>query len=237
MNIAFYNASLGAAQQQTKLDVVSNNIANLNTEGYRAQNPTFVDLLYSNIHDTAEAQTDLTVGAGARVEKTDIDFHQSVPVESSGQFDFAIKGDGFFAVYDTATEEIKYTRKGNFGMSEYGTNIFYLTTDTGEFVLDSNGQAIRVTGEQDEKVDIGVYDFINYQGMLAVGDEYYVPVAKNGQPFLNQDAEVMRGYIERSNASFESEIVKVIEAQRAYQAQLRMITTADQIEQTINNLR
>ena len=103
--------------------------------------------------------------------------------------------------------------------------------------MDSNGQAIRVTGEQDEKVDVGVYDFINYQGMLAVGDEYYVPVAKNGQPFLNEDATVMKGYIEKSNASFENEIVKVIEAQRAYQAQLRMITTADQIEQTINNLR
>ncbi len=237
MNIAFYNASLGAAQQQKKLDVISNNIANVNTDGFKEQEATFVDLLYSNIHNSPDEQTDLTVGAGARVEKTDIDFSQSTPVETDGQYDFAIGGEGFFAVYDTETQEIKYTRKGNFSMSEYGTNIFYLVTDTGDFVLDPNGQAIRVTGALDETIDIGVYDFTSYQGMLAVGDEYYIPVAKNGQPYLNTEAVVMQGYLEKSNVFLGDQFTKVIEAQRAYQAELRMITTADQIEQTINSLR
>jgi len=235
MNIAFYNSAVGAMQQQKKMDVVSNNIANVNTEGYKSQTATFVDMMYSKIHDPGE--DDLTVGAGARVEKTDIDFSQSAPVSTGDTYDFAIKGTGFFAVYNMETQEVSYTRKGLFQMSEYGENTFYLTTASGEFVMSPQGQAIRVTGQEAEEVEIGVYDFQNYQGMLAIGDELYQPVEKNGQPFLNEDAEVMQGYIENSNASLADEMVKVIAAQRAYQANLRMITTSDQVEQTINSLR
>jgi flagellar basal-body rod protein FlgG len=237
MNLAFYNGAVGASQQQKKLDVVSNNIANVNTEGYKSQSATFVDMLYSNIHDTADNQTDLTVGSGARVEKTDIDFSAGALDETGNDLDFAIEGDGFFAVYDLGTEEISYTRKGSFKMSEYGKNTFYLTTETGAFVLNSEGQAIQVTGEEGEELDIGVYDFENYQGMLSTGDTYYTPVAKNGQPTLNTEAKVMQGYIEKSNSSLADEMVKVIEAQRVYQANLRMVSTADEIEQTINSLR
>ncbi|MGN1350236.1 MAG: flagellar hook-basal body protein [Anaerovoracaceae bacterium] len=235
MNIAFYNASVGAVQQQKKLDVTANNIANINTEGYKNQTATFVDMMYGKIHDPQEE--DLTVGAGARVEKTDISFDQG-PLDSTGNtYDFAIKGTGFFAVYNMETQEISYTRKGIFQMSEYGSDIFYLTTDTGEFVLSPQGQAVRVTGEQGEEVSLGVYDFNSYQGMLAVGDELYQPVEKNGQPFLNTEAQVLQGYVEKSNASLADEMVRVIAAQRAYQANLRMVTTSDQIEQTVNSLR
>ena len=152
-------------------------------------------------------------------------------------YDFAIKGTGFFAVYNMETEEISYTRKGTFQMSEYGSNTFYLTTDSGEFVLDSKGRAVQVTGSSDDEVELGVYDFQNYQGMLAVGDELYQPVDKNGTPYLNTESEVMQGFVEKSNTSLADEMVRVIAAQRAYQANLRMVTTSDQIEQTVNSLR
>ena len=235
MNIAFYNSSVGAVQQQKKLDVVANNIANVNTEGYKNQTATFVDMMYGKIHDTSAE--DLTVGSGARVEKTDIDFQQGAMDNTGNTYDFAIKGTGFFAVYNMETEEISYTRKGTFQMSEYGSNTFYLTTDSGEFVLDSKGRAVQVTGSSDDEVELGVYDFQNYQGMLAVGDELYQPVDKNGTPYLNTESEVMQGFVEKSNTSLADEMVRVIAAQRAYQANLRMVTTSDQIEQTVNSLR
>ena len=116
MNIAFYNAVVGAQQQQKRLDVISNNISNINTDGYRNQKATFTDMLYSNIHDRPENITDLTVGSSARVEKTDIDFSQGLTTETGCKYDFDIKGSGFFAVYNYEQKNIYYTRKGNFSL-------------------------------------------------------------------------------------------------------------------------
>ncbi len=238
MDISFYNAVVGSGQQQKRLDIIANNIANVNTDGYKYQRGKFVDMLYNNIHNARDEQLDEERAASARIEKTDIDFLQGSVMASEGKYDFAIKGTGFFAVYDNENQEIKYTRKGDFRLAEFGDNTFYLTTVGGEFVMDSNGQAITVDPDDDDQVlEPGIYDFINYQGMLAEGDVYYVPVDKNGRPYLNGDAKLCRGYLEKSNTNLADEFPEMIEAQRAYQAQLRMITTSDQLEQTINSLR
>lgn len=239
MNIAFYNAVCGAQQQQKRLDVISNNISNLNTDGYRNQKATFTDMLYSNIHDRPGNITDLTVGSSARMEKTDIDFSQGLTSATDWKYDFAIKGSGFFAVYNYDSQEIYYTRKGNFSLGEFGDeNTFYLQTDNGEFVLDEKGQAIQVDPlDETREIKPGIYDFINYQGMLSFGDELYQPSEKNGQPYVNNDSEMLNGYLEKANTNFANEMTEVIKAQRSYQAELRMITTADQIIQTVNNLR
>jgi flagellar basal-body rod protein FlgG len=239
MNIAFYNSAVGAMQQQKNLDITSNNIANVNTEGYRGQSGAFVDMMYSKIHDPNEE--DLTVGSGARIDHTKLnyawDFSQGGVESTDNPYDFAINGTGFFAVYNLETQEVSYTRKGMFQLSEYGSNMFYLTTDSGEFVLGPTGQAISVDSEGNVSTMPGVYDFDSYDGFQLCGDVLFQPSEKDGQPFLNEDAEVMQGYVEKSNTSLANEMTKVIEAQRAYQANLRMITTADQIEQTVNSLR
>lgn len=239
MNIAFYNAVVGAQQQQKRLDVISNNISNINTDGYRNQKATFTDMLYSNIHDRPDNITDLTVGSSARVEKTDIDFSQGLTTETGWKYDFAIKGSGFFAVYNYEQKKIYYTRKGNFSLGEFGDEgTFYLQTDNGEFVLDAQGQAIQVNpSDEEQKIAPGIYDFINYQGILSFGDELYQPSEKNGQPYISTEAELLSGSLEKSNSNLANEMTEVIKAQRSYQAELRMITTADQIIQTVNNLR
>ncbi len=239
MEISFYNATIGAQQQQKRLDVISNNISNINTNGFKSQKAKFVDMLYSNIHAAADEQTDLTVGASARVDKTDVDFRPGLTAASEGQYDFAIKGDGFFAVYDFENREIYYTRDGDFYLGDFGdNNTFYLMTQHGEFVLDANGEAIQVdTNNPDQDYNIGVYDFNNYQGMLTVGNNLFSPVEKNGNPFLNEKAEVLKGYLEKTNGNLADEMADVILAQRSYQAQLRMISTSDEIEQNINSLR
>lgn len=239
MEISFYNATVGAQQQQKRLDVISNNISNINTNGFKSQKSKFVDMLYSNIHAAPDEETDLTVGSSARIDKTDVDFRQGMTAASEGQFDFAIKGDGFFAVYDFDKKEIFYTRDGDFYLGDFGdNNTFYLLTQHGEFVLDANGEAIQVdTDNPDQDFNIGVYDFNNYQGMLTVGNNLFSPVAKNGNPFLNEKAEVLKGYLEKTNGNLADEMTDVILAQRTYQAQLRMISTSDEIEQSINNLR
>lgn len=239
MNLAFYNAVVGAQQQQKRFDIISNNISNINTDGYRNQKATFTDMLYSNIHDRPKNVTDLTVGSSARVEKTDVDFSQGLTSETGWKYDFAIKGSGFFAVYNYEQKKISYTRKGNFSLSKFGDeNTFYLQTDNGEFVLDAEGQSIQVDpSNENQKLAPGIYDFINYQGMTGIGDELYQPSKKNGQPYVNEEAELLSGYLEKSNSSFANEMTEVIKAQRSYQAELRMISTADQIIQTVNSLR
>ncbi len=148
MDISFYTAGVGAKAHQSKLDVIGNNIANVNTTAYKAQNAGFVDLLYSNIRDTAGTNTSLKVGSGTRVEKTDINFEGSGVQATDNPTDYAIIGSGFFAVQDPATNEVYYTRDGSFQHSLRNDGEFYLTTANGELVLDKNFEQIK-TGKED----------------------------------------------------------------------------------------
>ena len=91
--------------------------------------------------------------------------------------------------------------------------------------------------DEELKIVPGIYAFINYQGILSFGDELYQPSEKNGQPYISTEAELLSGSLEKSNSNLANEMTEVIKAQRSYQAELRMITTADQIIQTVNNLR
>jgi flagellar basal-body rod protein FlgG len=238
MNLSFYTAAVGAKAQQTRMDIIGNNIANINTDGYKTQNAGFVDLLYEKYYKAATE--DPETGSGARVEKTDILHTQGGMMETGGTYDFCIVGEGFFAVYDNATGEVFYTRNGNFSLSNYSNenNAFYLANEQGYVLIDSNRGLILVDPlDESMQINPGVFDFNSKEGMLLVGNSLFQPAERNGQPLLNEEAQVIRGRIELSNVDLAQEMSRVIEAQRAYSLTLKMVQTSDEVETTIINLR
>ncbi len=242
MDISFYTAGTGAKAQQTKLDVVANNLANVNTYGYKAQREKFVDLLYSNVREPETTDTQLRVGAGTRIETTDIDQRPGGFSATDAYTDYAINGKGFFAVKNPGTQEIFYTRDGSFQQSLFPDGKFYLVTAKGDLVMDKNFESIELSPKGTEAPEFvkngpAVFDFAIKDGMIRNGDNLFSPVPKNGEPIYRADISLAKGYVEASNVDTGNEFVRMIEAQRAYTMALKMVQTSNEIEQTIESLR
>lgn len=235
MDTSFYTAVRGAMTQQSHMDVLSNNIANINTTGYKTKNGMFQHLMYYNLHAGEDADVKRQAGTGAVLQRTDIDFTESPVMKTSGAWDFAIDGTGFFALRDPQNNEISYTRAGDFKICQRQDG-FYLTDTQGRFVLDASGNVIRYNSGK-LSADPAVYDFRSTVGMLGVGDNRYVPTEKNGRAFLAESTKLVKGVLETSNVDLASELAKVIESSRAYAYILKMVQTSDEVEQTINSLR
>ena len=258
MNISFYTASVGAQQQQDRLDVHANNIANVNNYGFRAKIPSFSQLMTGPV---VGIEDDLARGVGSRLEDAQTDFRNAGITGTERSLDYAIEGNGFFALLDPTTGEISYTRDGSFTLSEFldneevtreaedGTLLtaqepvthWYLSDGLGRFVLGTNGARIEVEAQYAEsarvpELPVGVFDFQNHDGMRSMGDNRIIPIDKNGQVGIGTGKPV-QGYLELSNADLANEMAKVIESQRSFQYMLRMVTTSDEIETTVNNLR
>lgn len=240
MNLGFYSAAASAYYQQQRLNVIGNNTANIGSVGYKSAQPSFSELLSTHV-DGADGGR-LARGAGARMEKADTDFSQGGIFETYGQFDYAIQGDGFFALRNIETGEISYTRAGNFQMAERNGQ-YYLTDTTGKhFVLGQNQQPIVAARNEAGVVDlkgklpVGIFTFPNKNGMQHLGDGRFTPIDKNGQ-VQPGTGELMQGWLEASNTDLVSQISKVIEAQRAFSYALTMVRTQDEVESTINGLR
>ena len=165
--------------------------------------------------------------------------------------DYMIEGDGFFGLVDLATGQVSYTRNGAFVMcsrevptGETDANgqpvtelRYYLGDNEGRFVLSNVGGMIEVDKDSvKELLPVGVFDFINYDGMQQVDDTRYLPVDKNGN-LVYGTGKLIQGKIEGSNADLAEEYTKLIESQRAYGLALKMVQTSDEIEATINGLR
>ena len=238
MYTSFYTAARGAMEEQEKLNVVGHNLANANNYGYKAKTTVFTDLMYYNLNNYTGEDTRYKAGAGINVEKTNTDFSPKGLITTEDKFDYAINGKGFFMLRSPITNEITYSRNGHFSMSKRG-NEFYLVNDNGNFVLDENRNPIRVldgnTGELSGQ--IGVYGFNILDGMQSTGNNEFVPVLKNGEPFLMRDAKLIDHALEMSGVDVADDFTRMIEAQRAYSYALKMVQTSDEIVNTINTLR
>ncbi len=243
MNMSFYTAAVGASQQQKRMNVLANNIANVNTYGFKAEKPSFAALMYGNVTGIDEAQ--LSRGTGTQMISANTDFSAMGPLADTGRsLDYAIIGRGFFALMDPASGEISYTRDGSFTMSGFQrpneegtlTQVFRLSDGDGRFVLDEAGAPIEVADPK-ERQPVAVYDFANTDGMKPIGANRYLPVEKNGVPFLAEHPVVVQGSLESSNTDLANEMTRVIEAQRSYSYALRMVQTSDEVTTTINGLR
>ncbi len=239
MNVSFYTAAVGAMEQQERLDVHGNNIANINTYGYRAGKPSFTQLLYSVV-DGIDGE-ELPCGTGSRLDAADTDFRGGGLHESGLEHDYAIEGRGFFRLYDPVIQEYSYTRDGSFTAANFGDN-WYLSDGNGRQVMDPSGvNPIQVADPSvvnppGNALNIGVFDFVNYNGMRYAGDGRFLYVDKNGV-MVPGTGQLLQGFLERSNADFANEITKVIETQRTFSYMLKMIITSDEIESTVNSLR
>lgn len=250
MYTSFYNAAIGASELQQKMNFTSNNLANINTVGYKYQDATFAELLkYKQANGTE--QDDVYTGTGSRIEKVDIIFTQGGYNRTEMPWDYCIEGKGFFALQDIGTGEITYTRDGSFIMSQGDDGNFYLAASGGKRVLNQNLEPILVptdvalaavvedANNQENPISeqIGVFSFDMQHGLERLGDNEYAPVVKTGEPVLNQEAVVFNGMLEMSNVDTAREFTQVIETQRAYQYALKMLQTSDEVTETINGLR
>lgn len=257
MNQSFYIGALGALSNQSKLNVVSSNIANVNTSGFKPQYSVFSDLIYSQTRST-EGGDGAKTGSGVRMDYTKTDMTDMPYRETGLEYDHAIAGEGFFMLKDPATGDITYSRDGRFQLSQLGDK-FYLVNTSGKRVLNMDqeeisydvkpavypGQEDEIEEEEEEELEegahdpkaIGIYTFIRRDGIESVGNNEFAVTEKNGAPILLEQAKVIKGAMEVSGTDFAKEMTKMMEAQRAYSYSLRMVQTSEEVEATINTLR
>lgn len=253
-----YTAWTGMVNEQKRLDVISNNMANADTTGYKKQGVTsqsFDDELAIRIHDNN--QYNMTrkrigdVNLGVKIGETYHDFSQGSLRETGNTFDLALSGDGFFTIQTTNKQGVtstKYTRDGSFTVTTDG----YLVTKDGDFVLDANGNRIQIPGAQTAQnvvfdaqgnimVDgqqiatLGIASFADPQALLLYGENMYDATPAAGlQP---GNAVVHQGYLEMSNTNVIEEMVDMITITRAYEAGQRMIQTVDStLDKAVNEI-
>lgn len=251
MNIAFYSARTGMIAQQAGMDVIANNIANVNTVGYKPLRPSFADCIYTEQRAT---EPEWDTGHGQFLNKTDFMWEQGGFYNSDQPLDYALGGDGFFMVRDY--NGIDYlTRDGSFQITNVGDH-WELVNGNGDFVIDYEGNHITVpfvTKIDDEGVEhvttdidydaltdmIGVYNVENNWGLDQDRNNHFIATLRSGMPTPDLDGETRKieYYLENSNVDFATEIVHVIESQRSYQMNARIVQTADEMQQIANNLR
>ena len=257
MNMSFYNAAVGAYQQQLRMNVQAQNIANVNTQGYRAERAAFGELMNRNVDGIDNSR--LPKGTGARMIHAPIDFSSRGFTDTGRNFDFAINGDGFFALFDPDTQEISFTRDGSFTMTQFWippaedaapevdengeeiepqpTAVWRLSDNEGRCVLDPEGNFIVVDPDnQKAPLELGVFDYAIHYGMQHADSSRLLATDLNGQLYLGT-GEVKQGLLEMSNTDLTQEFIKVIESQRAFSYALKMVITSDEIESTFNSLR
>ncbi len=253
-----YAAWTGMVNEQKRLDVISNNMANSNTIGYKKQNVTsqsFDDELTVRINDNNRDTTSKYpigyMNLGVRIGETYHDFSQGSLRETGNTYDLALGGDGFFTIQTTNKQgetTIKYTRDGSFTVNTEG----YLVTKDGDYVLDTNGERIQIPGAQTAKtvvfdqsgnvfVDdqqvatLGIAAFENPQALLLYGENLYDATDAAGlQP---STATVHQGYLEMSNTNVIEEMVDMITITRAYEAGQKMVQTVDTtLQKAVNEI-
>lgn len=246
MIISFYTGVSGMVSFQKGMDVLAHNMANVNTTGYKTSKAAFADLLYSRM-DTNGQQEHL-VGHGVKVLGTDLIFEQGKPMSTGNVLDFALIGDGFFAV-DRGGENPEYTRNGAFTISVEG-NKGFLATQDGGYVLDAKGKRIELDKKEgSERFEfenisqkLGIYTFPNPYGLQPANGGSFLETVISGEAkaFSGNGEEpytLIQFALESSSVDLSQQMADVITTQRAFQFNAKIVQTADQIEEIVNSLR
>ena len=242
MKTAFHAGASGLMAYQQMLDTIGNNIANVNTVGYKHQTTNFEDLLY--VHMNTKSAPELLKGVGTKAAYTQLHSDQGAFVTTGGKLDFAIMGDGYFQVDNEGRRE--FTRNGAFAIGLRSRRA-YLTTADGAYVLDARGRRIELkeidgTGTYDFdalKEEIGIFRFTNPHALSPVSSTRYLESEESGKAARDTKGvcELGQGFLEQSTTNLADAMTEMIRAQRAYQVSARVVTTADQIEEIVNTLR
>lgn len=239
-----YTAYTGMVNQQNRMDVLTNNLANSATVGFKKEGATsqsFDSVLAYKIKDTSEAVYAKRIGRmspGVKIGENYTDYGQGAFNATENTYDLALSGDGFFACEYTNKEgetSTKYTRDGSFTLNVNGE----LVTKDGDFVLDAGGNHIRLDQQQDTSIDqsgaiiqngqtvaqLQIADFADYNYLEHFGENYYQPV--EGARLQASEAKVFSGYLEQSNVAVVSEMVELISVSRDYESSQKVIQTMD----------
>jgi flagellar basal-body rod protein FlgG len=259
MTQSLWISKTGLDAQQTRMAVISNNLANVSTTGFKKDRAVFEDLMYQTVRQPGaqssqdtQLPTGLMLGTGVRVVATEKQYTQGNIVQTGNSLDVAIEGRGFFQVLMPDGTQA-YTREGAFQVSQDGQ----LVTSSGYQVqpgitIPENAQSITIS--QDGIVSVMVAgdsapqeagalelaDFINPAGLQPIGRNLLIETPASGAPQpgtpgLNGIGSVVQGALESSNVNAVEELVNMIETQRAYEINSKAISTADQMLQYVNN--
>ena len=250
MNISFFNGVSGMIAYQEEMNRISHNIANANTNGYKPLQSSFSELLYT--HMAVNSPEEPWVGHGVKITEPLLDYTQGAPLQTGITLDFALNGDGFFAV-ERPNGNVEYTRNGAFNISIEGSKAYLVMVGDGSHVLDSRGRHIELTRESKNdpydlsalKDQIGIYDFSNPYALEPTGGTCYKETDASGEAETirigrnrnGRSYQLLSGALEQSAVNLADEMVDVITAQKAFQFNAKMVQTADELEQIINNLR
>ena len=256
-----YTAATGMNSMQHQIDVTSNNIANVNTTGFKQDRAEFQDLMYETLNYTAGRTSQTTinptgidVGLGVRVSGIQKNFKEGDLKLTSNPLDLAIEGKGFFQI-TLPSGEIAYTRNGEFKLNSEGTIVngngyalspeIVVPDDVADVSIAQDGTVTATnatTGESQELGNITIVDFINSAGLIPIGNTMFMQSdasgdAIEGTPDEEQFGSIQQGMVELSNVALVSEMVDLITAQRAYEANSKAITTADTMLGVVNSLK
>ena len=259
MNSALWAAKTGLDAQQTRMAVVSNNLANVNTTGFKRTRPVFEDLLYQNVRQVGgqtsqetQLPSGMHLGTGVRVVATEKTFSQGNVVQTNNSLDLAIEGRGFFQIL-LPDGTLGYTRDGSFQINAQGE----VVTASGYqlqpgVTIPDNSLSLTIGGDGTVSVqlpgqaattqlgNIQLVDFINPVGLQPRGQNLYLESASSGSPStgtpgLNGLGSLVQSALEGSNVNVVEELVNMIETQRAYEMNSKAIATTDAMLQYVNN--
>ncbi len=252
----------GMMAQQLNVDVISNNIANMTTTGYKKQRAAFQDLMYQNINRPGSTSSDagttvpsgLQVGLGVKGGAIYRMHSQGTVLQTNNELDLALLGRGFFQV-SMPDGTLSYTRDGTFQINENGELVTVhgylvdpgITIPENALSIDINqeGQVLASIQGQAAVQDLGqiqLVDFINPAGLEATGGNFYIETTASGTPITGiasqgQFGAIEQGSLEQSNVDVVSEITSLITAQRSYEMNSKVISTSDEMLRSVAQLR
>lgn len=259
MNPALWVAKTGLDGQQTRMSVIANNLANVNTTGFKRSRAVFEDLLYQNVRQVgAQSSQDtvlpsgLSLGTGVRLVSTEKLHVQGNVIQTGNPLDIALEGRGFFQIL-LPDGSLGYTRDGSFQMDSQGQMVnangnilqpgITIPANTLSITIASDGVVSVLASGSTAPTQVGsiqTVDFINPAGLQPIGKNLFLETASSGSPQagtpgLNGLGTLVQGSLESSNVNVVEELVNMIETQRAYEMNAKAVATTDQMLAYVNN--
>jgi len=258
---SLYTASTGMLAMQTQIDTTANNIANVNTIGFKKSRAEFADLMYNvmeyagtSTSDVTKSPTGIEVGLGVRATAINKIFAEGSLKQTDNQLDIAITGRGFFKLELPDGTEV-YSRNGAFKIDQDGTMVnsdgyflvpqIVIPPDSTSVSIGTDGTVSVIQPGQTQATIIGqiqTTNFINPAGLHSLGDNLFIETDSSGQPVegtpgVDGLGTLRQGFVELSNVELVVELTDLITGQRAYDSNSKVITTSDEMLQTTNNLK
>ncbi len=258
---SLWTAATGMQAQELNIDVIANNLANVNTSGFKKSRAEFQDLLYESLRSAGAASsadttipTGIQLGHGTRASAVQKIFTQGDFENSQNELDWAIEGDGFFQI-ELPNGDTSYSRCGEFKLDADGRIVnadgfplvpqLTIPSDTISITVGMDGTVSVIQAGDSTPSEIGTLQlarFVNAAGLRSLGKNLFVPTEGSGDEIIGTPGEdglgsIAQGFLEMSNVSVVDEMVGMITAQRAYETNSKVIQTSDEMLQMANNLK